>query len=266
MKIEHKLIISYIGIILITCLLWMYFKKQQGKIQEGLKMPNFDKIIVKPIKKGFNDGIVKPLENTAKNAVKPLLNFFKDIRNAFKEMTVASNDLNKALDFLFTQGGKDFADIGKKTWDVTEITFKDIWISTVSVMDCIAKVSINIPSCFGFYIGHLTGYILYYLFIGLPIYLIYLMSGGFLDLEPTINDIFSLFANITMDSFGDQIKSVTSKCYTCKIIPMPKISAAPIIDAAQKMNYDFNYTIPRKFYNVKTDLNSAGRYLKKAFK
>ena len=273
MKIEHKLIISYIGIILITSLLWMYFKKQdqiqyqkQAKIQEGF---NFNDIVVKPIKKSFNDGIVKPLKNAAEDTIKkPLqtfLNFFKDIQDAFHAMSVASNDLDKALNFLFTQGAYDFADLSKTTWDVTETTYKHVLTSTISVWNCVTKVWQNRTYCFGIYAFTLIGYTFYYLFVGLPVYLIDLLSGGFLNVQSTIDAMFDILQFTIMDIFGDTVTLIHNRCFSCDIIPIPKISAAPIIDSANKMKYDFNNDIPNKFYNLRADFNSIGHYLGKAF-
>jgi len=264
MKVEHKLIISYVGIILITSLLWMYFKKQdqlqyqkQAKIKEGFDINNPFDGLDDIINDGLNK-VIDPLKN-------PVVNFFMDIRDAFDAMTVASNDLNKALDYLFVQGGKDFKDIGQKTVDVAETTFTHLGITLASLGECTAKMLTNLPSCFGFYVCQLIGYTLYYLFIGLPIYLIDLLSGGFLDLQPTMDNIFELLTDLAVNTFGDSILSVNEKCYSCNIIPMPAISATPIINATNKMNYDFNNDIPNNFYKVKIDLNNVGHFLGKAF-
>ena len=247
--------------LLITSLLWMYFNKI-NQIQEGAKGLDVGKQILKPLKKEATK-VAKQIEKSA--PVKGILDFIKNIKLAFKSLTKANHDLNKALKFLFTQGGRDFADIGKKTVNVAGKTFTNLGASITSFGLCVGKIMTNIPSCFGFYIGHLIGYTLYYLFIGLPVYLIDLMSGGFLDVQSTIDTIFLILNTTMTDIFGDSITSITNKCFRCKITPMPKISANPIKKAAQKMNYDFNHEIPNNFIKVGSDLSEFGSHMKKAF-
>lgn len=262
MKVSHKLIISYIGIILITSLLFTYFKKID-KIQEGAKgMPDIGKILTKGFEKEKNK-ITKEITNS--KPVKAMSDFIKNIKLAFKSLTKANNNLDKALKFLFTQGGNDFKNIGDTTVNVAGKFFIDLWKSIDSALLCFKKIMTNIPSCFGFYVGQLTGYTLYYLFIGLPVYLIDLMTGGFLDIQSTIDNIFILVNGVTMNLFGDQVSSITNKCFRCKITPMSKISADPIKRAVQKMNNDFKHEIPNNFYKVGTDLKQFGNHMKKAF-
>lgn len=259
MKVSHKIIISYIGIILITSLLWMYFKKK-NQIREGAK--GLD--IMKPLKKEATK-----VANQIKKSppVKAALNFVKNIQLSFKSAMKANKDLNNALTFLFTQGGNDFADIGKKTVNVAGKTFTNLWVSTDSVIKCIEKLWKNKTFCFAIYGIHGLLYILYCIGIGLPCYICDLFSGNIFNIQRNVDITIDNILNVeplkyVIDYFGFPIHR---DCYNCKITPMPKISANPIKISAQKMNHDFKHEIPNKFVKVGKDFSEIGSYLKKAF-
>jgi hypothetical protein len=260
MQLTHKLIISYIGIILITSLLWMYFQKQE-LIQEGAKF--------KIGKKGSDPfAALKEIPKKIKEVekfFKKMSKMVKNLKTGFTRLGGAIKKLNSAIKFGFVRGASDIKNIGDTTTNVAGKFLINLWISTVSFWNCFIKIMKNIPSCFGIYSIHGIGYLLYYLSIGLPVYLIDLFTAGFVNLQPTIDMIFELFFDMSTSMFGDHINSIYKKCYYCNITPMPFVSPEPIKQAFQKTKRDFKYVIPDKFNQANTKFVQAGNQIKSVF-
>ena len=244
MKITHKLIISYIGIILITSLLWMYFKKQ-NRVQEGADVFKEIKDLIDDIKNGVKT-MTSGIQNMLQDIIK-LKEMGINVQNGIKKVGSGITQFESATRYAVTQGVNDIQNISDKTVDVSNKAFTDLNASWTSFWDCIAKLQANWASCFGFYTIHLILQLLYYLSVGFPIYLIDLLTAGFINLEPTANLILGSLTDMTFKMSGDTITSVYNKCYYCNITPMTNVSATPIIEATQKMHNNFKYEIPLKF-------------------
>lgn len=271
MKFSHKLIISYIGIILITSLLYVYFK-QKTAIREGASLGD-------EISRSVMNGI-KPILNDITGPFNPLISIVNEVGQDLKQIpsrlayiNAALQSFGKGMESAFVNPGKSIALVGKDVGNIVGnvetstgnylTQFFEVYIASIGI--CVGDKLANLPSCFGIYILQIIGYILYYMTIGLPIYLIDLSTGGFLNLNKTVIDIFQFLQTIIMEIYGSHINAITRKCYNCNISPLPQFNNVPITNAVNTLKTDYNTTIPGYMNEIKTNFETSGRDFTKIF-
>jgi hypothetical protein len=268
MKISHKLIISYIGIILITSLLYVYFK-QKTTIQEGSLSGDISKSIM---------GGIRPIIDNATGPFRPLISIVNNLGEELNKMPTRINNINvsiksfgESFEVLFVNPGKSIALVGKDVGNIVDnvetttskylTQFFEIYIASIGI--CLGDKLANLPSCFGIYVLQIIGYILYYMTIGLPIYLIDLGLG--LNLTKIIFDFFELMQTLILEIYGTHITAIIKKCYSCNISPLPQFNNVPIKNAVNTLKHDYNTTIPGYMNEIKTKFQKSGTDFTKIF-
>ena len=133
----------------------------------------------------------------AKDPLKEIGNFFKRIGEGFKKLGDFFKVIGQFFDFIF-----------------------NIFKSVFSYITCGFKMIITLPLCFKWYSLDILGKTLYspigFLFFAL----------GLQNVEKMIWDIIQQIDCFMLSVFGSNITTIwegaTKKCYSCKIIPIPR--------------------------------------------
>ena len=286
MKISllHKCIISFIGIILITSIIQNLLKKNE-KIQEGLDMPSGDQIgnmikdgfmsLFDKIKNGFDQMVASIM-----GIINKIQNFFDHtLRDIGQDLEYAFEDIGNGIKLEFKNLG-----IGLKTGfqDIFEYMtlFKyvfsyidDVFTKYIgSRINCGLQKIGKIRSCFIFYFMDMIGHILYYVFVFMPVWIIKLVTNGFIDLQPSVDlgqNMIDCIDDFSYGMSGYHIvhypQWVLDECYLCKLKDMPAFPLKPFQDQAHKINIDWNKALP-ELLNQPLDLfKDAGYKFKSAF-
>lgn len=256
MQISHKVIISYIGIVLITSIIFLYYKNKQV-IREG-----------------------------AANPFKEISGFIKKITAAFKEIPIRINNFGKSFATVGKALGLEFTNLGKSSKLFVNDTESVIGTVFTSISDYLKNLFIkylgprfecgiqkikDFNACFKYYFFNLISETLYSIFFGLPIFLIKLGSG--FDLEPTFNMIWEGICCIDDFIYGmvgyhfiRWSDEIMDQCFLCKnLTPLPTFPDKPINDQIQKMQTDIHKTIPRLLNEPIKTFKEAGTQFKSVF-
>ena len=255
MLYTHKIIICYIGIIFITAIVFLYYKnKKDFPVREGLKLPDFKKLI--------SNALTKPF--------KPVLDFIAKVNDVFtqfpkrfKMLKAGFEKIGKGIEKLFlgipaaaTLGANDIGGFSTSVGDYIQKLF----IQYIGPgIECGFQKIGDFNNCFKYYGFNLFMETMYSIVIGLPIFIVKTGSGGLIDLEPTINTIWEGIVCIDEFIYGavgyhfiQWSDDIMEKCFLCsKLKPAP--STGPILNSISKIKHDFNYTIPKKLWNGPTN-------------
>jgi len=263
MKYTTKITICYIGIIILTSIVFLYYKnKKEKSTQEGLN-------------------IGKEIEKAFKKPLKPILDVVDKVKEVFAMVPKRFKALGNAFEKVGKGVGKIFmgipaaAIVGANDVDGLSTSIGD-YINKLFVqyvgpgIECGFQKIADFNYCAKFYFTNLIGETFYSLFIGLPIFTIKLFSG--VDLEPPLTIIWDGVLCIDDFVFGavgyhivrwsDEIQD---KCFLCnKMKPIP--SAEPIKQKFTKLKQDFTYKIPDLLWSEPVnEFKSSGSDFKSFF-
>ena len=286
MKISllHKCIISFIGIILITSIIQNLLKKNE-KIQEGLNKPSDDQI--GKIMKAEIMKILYKIGDDIKKGLAPLIDFGNLLAHTFeytlpeigKSLKYAFDDIGNGIKLEFKNLG-----IGLKNGFEDIVEYIKLFKYVFSYIDDVFKKYIGsrincgiqkigkLRSCFIFYFMDMIGHILYYVFVFMPVWIIKLVTNGFIDLQPSVDlgqnmvdCIDDFFYGATGFHIVHYPQSVLDECYLCKLKDMPEFPVKRFKDQAHKINVDWNQVL-NEFLNQPLDIfKDAGYKFKAAF-
>lgn len=189
-----------------------------------------------PVKKDIHEGIANPI-----NAIKDLGKQIKEIpkivkgvgdeiknvgdevQNIGDELKSVSDDVKNMPKKILTPIEKKFEGVAKdlaffkKAWLVVVRIFKALF----SYLECGFDMVKNLPNCWYYYALNAFGNLLY-----LPIHII-VWAFSLSEIENAVWDYIEEADDMVHDATGfhfiDFPDSVTKKCYSCKVTPMPKI-------------------------------------------
>ena len=304
MKISylHKILISIIGIILLTSIFQIFREKiieacQYGKDPfcfDGMVRPLIDAVnkatdffngLPQLISNGMKKHIISPMEDFFKNLIKPLMQFIDEINDFFtKEIPEFFNDIKLAFDSIGEGLKSEIVDLGKGIGKGFDDIFTFIGLFRYifsyinnffttyigSRMECGVDKIANIRHCSFYYFLDLLGYTLYLIIFKFPVWLIKIVTGQ--DLQPAVDKCFE-----AIDCFDDFIYGLwgyhiihysdetMDKCYLCKNLhDIPTFPTKIFDDQITKIKTDFD-SIPRTLKQDLGKFNDAAGYLKAAF-
>ena len=286
MKTKHKFIICYIGIIIITSIIFIYFN-EKSQVQEGLlgipgtesvktpKAPSTDSI-----GKSILDGL-KPILDDVTTPFQPLISIVNEVGEDLKQIPARLElighslvTFGKAFESTFVNPGKSVGILGKDVGNVIGSTWNAVFqnflhdffgIYIGSLVICFYEKLKSLPSCFGIYVVKTIGYITYYMFIGMPVYMLDLFTGGMLNLQATIDKLYALIVDVVMFFFSERLNQIYKKCFYCPVPPMPIFNPDKINDAVNTITYDVNKTIPDLMNDIKANYYDYGSEVKGIF-
>ena len=174
MQYTTKITICYIGIIILTSIVFLYYKNKRP-ILEGAKGGDPFKKLLKPIMQPIND---------AKAGVKKIQTKFKSLGNGFAKVGKGIGKIFMGIPAAAVVGFNDADGLSSSVGDYIQKLF----IQFVGPgIECGFQKIADFNYCAKFYFANLIGETFYSLFLGLPIFTIKLFSG--FDLEPQLNII-----------------------------------------------------------------------------
>jgi len=260
MQYLHKIIICYIGIILITAIIFI-LKIQPEPTQEGMSL---------------ND-IGKTLGN--------IRSFFTNITKDLKQLPIRVNKflssfdtLGKALNSEFTNigaalklGGDDIGGFFELILTIFPYLGKFFSQYLGPRINCgIEKIG-NLNYCFFYYFMNMLGETLYTIFVRGPIFLIKLVSG--FDLNPIaimLWDGIYCMDDFLYGMFGYHFikwsDEIMDKCFLCKNLKsMPVFDTQGFNDQIAKIKTDYKTNIPKLLNEPVTIFKQAGSEFKSVF-
>lgn len=304
----HKIIISLIGIIIITSIIQIIFKVKM-KVQEGLSTKEIGRRLNRAfegdkIKGAFEKAFDKNnMKRAFEDAFNPILDKLKSgFDPMIKGFTKFIDEVNNIIHNIIPQIGKDFQWAGEDIGNGIKLEFTNLGIGLKtgfqdvfeyiglfklvfiyiddffkkyigSRINCGLEKIGNLRTCFIFYFMDMIGHIIYYVLVKMPIWIIKLITNGYVDLQPSVNlgtDMINCVDDFIYGTIGYHIihypQWVLDKCYLCtKIKDIPAFPVKSFKDQAHKLNIDWNKAIPELLDQPKLLFNDAGKQLKAAF-
>lgn len=201
-------------------------RNSQTDANHMYKEPFIDKI-----KNAFSKG---NMEKTFADPLKPLIDFVKDIKQAFESLPKRVDKLNRAFKFVGEGIEKEFTNIGKSL----NIGYNDLNNLAEGIGKCTIKFTSNLRHCILWYVLDLVGTVTYNTIVVFPLYLFKMILH--IDLQKYVNEIHKFityidkcFVKTTKLSFLHFPKNITSNCYECSVN-----------DEINQLKYDFEKVIP----------------------
>ena len=298
----HKILITIIGIILLTSIFQIFRERIIEACQYGNNMFCFDGM-VRPLIRAVDEAtnffnglpqmivnemkkaVITPIENSFKAIMDPFVKtlnmmkdmFTKDLPDIFNNLKLGSDKAGEGIKAeivgFFNEVGGGFNDIftfiGLFRYVFSYIgTFFKTYIG--SRINCGVDKIANIRFCSFYYFLDLIGHTLYLIIIKFPVWLIKIITG--LDLQPAVDKCFE-----AIDCFDEFIygmggyhvihysDEVMGKCYLCKNLhDIPSFPSKIFDDQAKKISTDFN-SIPEKLKKNEVYFQDAKGYFNAAF-
>ena len=244
MKYTTKITICYIGIIILTSIVFLYYKNKRS-ILEGARGSDPIKKLLKPIMQPIND---------AKAGVKKIQTKFKSLGNGFAKVGKGIGKIFMGVPGAATVGANDVGGLSSSIGDYINKLFVQFLGPGI---ECGFQKIADFNYCAKFYFTNLIGETLYSIFIGLPIFTIKLFLGETFgnNIEQVLNIIWD--GVICIDDFvfaavGYHIvrwsDEIQDKCFLCnKMKPAP--STEPIKQKFTKLKQDITYKIPNLLWS-----------------
>lgn len=250
----HKIILCYVGIILLTSIIFIIFKaKDRAEQVEQMKAVE-----------AFQEGLEDPFKKIG-DAFNKISDFFKQVDKFFKMIPVRFARLGRAFDGIGKGIGKGF----ENTFKSTGIAFEDIveylkrlsndyfpylgkMFSTYFIprVVCTAEKIANIKYCSIYYSVELVLGMIHSVVVKLPTWLILNITG--VDISPIIDflgEIVMYIDTLIYENLGVHpfrwTDEVMQKCYWCKGIPDKPAYPENFTKIIKKMDTDFNVRIPK---------------------
>jgi len=268
--------ICYIGIILITSILYIYTKKYNPPIQEGLTNPF--KIIssgTKDVTDKANDAIIGPI----KDLFKPITDFVSlsthyienlktrgvNFQNAFKTLKTALEQEYQAI----TQGSTLIGNDINRVANTSTNYINDFFIKYLTPrFACGIQKIQDFNYCFFYYLVNLIKETIYTIFVRTPVYTTLLFTGY--DLTSYINMVWDgiyFIDDMIYSSFEIHIlrwsDEIMDRCFLCKnLSPLP--NSGPVTNAFNKIGTDTTKTVPAMFNNANSSFTQFENQLSTA--
>ena len=270
----HKVIICYIGIILITSALYIYTK--HNLFRNILHSP-FHSPFHSPLQEGAS-GIGGEIEKALSKPFKPVTNFIenviKDIANMKKrgaDFQTAFKTLGKAFDQEWNAivGGAALAGNDIAGAATTSSNFlNEFFIKYMGpLVKCGWQKITDIKYCFFYYAIELVCETIYTIMVRTPVFIISLFTGY--DINPTIDmvwDVIYYIDDICYEFMGLHVikwsDEIMDRCFLCNVPPMPDPSK--VANAFNKMGHDNTVVIPAMFNQANSSFTQFGNQLSSA--
>lgn len=205
-----------------------------------------------PIIEGLNIG--RSIRKAFMKPFKPLIDFFNKLKSAFESLPGRIASFSTAFQKVGEGIKLEFINLGKSL----DMGFGDVFDVVGTIGNCGIKTLTNIRTCMIWYIIDLVFSTLYSIFVDLPVFIIYHITG--FDVQPYVDTINCLIEELdamcfeyTCYHFIHFPDWVIETCYTCKFQ-----------DKVDKLNKDFKRTIPgllnepaNKFYEAKINFEKV---------
>lgn len=208
--------------------------------------------------KGFFDDLVQKI--TSGFAV--ITNFFNDFVNRMKKMGNAIKDIFGGIGTEFTGLGEGlnlgFTNIG--------ILFKWTGEFVFSYITCGIQYIQNLHRCIFFYVLDTLGYMMYSIFIGIPLWILktFMKRDLYKSMDKLWNTVYEYDAYIygyTGFHIAHYPKNIRNLCYNCKRM---KITA--LKNKVSEINYDFLVKMPELLNKGVVEMDRGGQDFLSAFR
>ena len=282
----HKVMICYIGIILITSILYVYTKNHGvifyplririQPLQEGLTNP-FAKISsgAKDVADKANDAIIGPI----KDLFKPITDFVSQSIHDIASLKTRGENFQKSFKTLGTAFEQEFQAIGQGTVLVGDDIAGAATTSTNYINDffvnyltprfaCGVQKIQDFNYCFVYYLVNIVLETIYTIFVRTPVYAILLFTG--LDMTSQVDMVWAgiyCLDDIMYESVGLHVMrwsdEIMDRCFLCKnLTPLP--DSKKVTRAFNKIGTDTTVTVPAMFNKANSSFTQFGNQLSTA--
>jgi len=218
----------------------------------GKKMQGELKNVGKKIKGGLEKAGDK-ITNALLKPFIPMIATFKTVANFFKSIPCRIRHFNGGFRELGDGLKSQFDNLGKGL----KLGFSDIFGLIGTLGTCGIHFLKNLGNCIFYYILEMIGHIIYTIFFVFPVYVIKSITG--MDMMSYVKQLWKIFYyfdsiiySATRMHFMHFPDSVIKQCYTCDF--MGKVN---------KINKDWDYTIPKLLNEPINHFKKSGRHFKK---
>jgi hypothetical protein len=183
----------------------------------------------------------------------PLVEGFKKIDRFFKTLKCRIRHFNNGFKEFGIGLKKQFDNLGKGL----KLGFNDIFGLIGTLGTCGIHFLNNLGNCIFYYLFEMIGYIIYTIMFVFPTYVIKSITG--IDLIGYVNQLWkmmnyldNLFHSMSGMHFMHYPDSIVKQCYTCKFM-----------DKVDKINKDWNHTIPKLLNEPVCHFKRSGKHFKK---
>jgi hypothetical protein len=208
----HKIILIYVGIIILTSIIFIYFKHKEE--EERRREGNF-----------FDD--ISNTINDIKNFVNDITRFFRSIPGRVSNFSKAFDKVGKGLKTSWLNLGLSLNEAGDNVGAFFPLIGKYFNNYLASRLKCSFEKMGKFKPCFKYYLLELIGEILYSIIVRLPAFILHLITG--IDVNSQIDivwnviywvdDIIYDLINYHIAHWSDEI---LNECYLCEgLYPLP---------------------------------------------
>lgn len=199
--------------------------------------------------------IGRDIERALMKPLQPLMDFFETVKRAFETVPGRLNNLGNSFKGFGRGIELEFVNIGKSL----DLGFSDIFNVVGTIGECGIKSLTNLRSCMIWYIMDFIGTTLYSIFVKLPVFIIYTVTGfsiqSYIDqIHCVLETIDSMLFELTCFHIFHYPEWVIDMCYTCKFQ-----------EQVDKVNLDWKKTIPDLMNQPNAVFNNAFNDLKSVF-
>lgn len=250
----HKIILIYVGIIILTSIIFIYFKhkEEREKLREKFSFDDIGKVF-NPNQNGVSDafkqaGDALDPQNIIDNILKPLqpiIDFFKFVPSRLNHVKNSTEDITNGIRTGWNNLGTSIKQGGDDIIDFFPLIDKFLNRYLKLRLDCTFDKMNNFRKCYGYYMLDLIGGFIYFITVKLPVLIIGLIIGC--DLMPYVNmgwDVIycadDFIFSILNFHFAHWPNGVLDDCYLCTDLP----PQPGFIDQMNKTHADFYSLYP----------------------
>jgi hypothetical protein len=224
--------------------------------------------MVNDLKKGFDDAMAK-VKGFFDDIIKKITSGFAIITDFFNDFVRRMKNMGTALKNIFGGIGTEFTGLGEGLnlgFTNIGVLFKWTGEFVFSYIMCGVQYIQNLHRCIFFYVLDTLGYMMYNIFVGIPLWILKTFMGrdlyGAMDkMWDTVYKYDSYIYGYTGFHIAHYPKNIRNLCYNCKRM---KINA--LKNKVSEINYDFLVKMPELLNKGVVEMDRGGQDFMNAFR